>query len=145
MAIDAVLARLDVKRRTCKGGAVARCPAHEDRVASLSVDPGPDGRVLIRCFGGCPTDAVVAALGLDMADLFEPDHELPTFARARTTAPRTTTYELRDAAGELVAVHKRTDRASGKSFSWHASIPNTMNTCGPARVKGQNACANAGE
>ena len=49
---------------------VARCPAHEDRTASLSVGSGDDGRALLHCHAGCTTEAVLAALRLDMSDLF---------------------------------------------------------------------------
>lgn len=48
------------------------CPAHEDADPSLSVGVGEDGRVLLRCFTGCTPEAIVAAIGLQMADLFEP-------------------------------------------------------------------------
>jgi 5S rRNA maturation endonuclease (ribonuclease M5) len=58
------------------GGHVARCPAHQDDRASLSVGEGDDGRVLLRCFAGCEPEAVVAALGLEMKDLF-PAKEKP--------------------------------------------------------------------
>ena len=50
---------------------VARCPAHEDRSPSLNIAAGRDGRVLVRCWAGCSTDAIVKAIGLRMADLFE--------------------------------------------------------------------------
>ena len=59
----------------------ARCPAHEDRNPSLSVGEAPNGRVLLRCHRGCHTDAVVAAMGLVVADLF------PT-GRAKVKLPR---------------------------------------------------------
>lgn len=48
----------------------ARCPAHEDHNPSLSVRR-IDGQVLVHCFAGCDTAAVVAALGLTMRDLFD--------------------------------------------------------------------------
>lgn len=48
----------------------ARCPAHEDRNPSLSVR-GIEGQVLLYCHAGCETTAVVAALGLRLADLFD--------------------------------------------------------------------------
>ncbi len=48
----------------------ARCPAHDDRVASLSVRGAEDGRVLLTCHAGCETSAVVDCLGLTMRDLF---------------------------------------------------------------------------
>lgn len=43
-------------------GWMARCPAHRDRTPSLSITEGSDGRALVHCFGGCPQEAVVAAL-----------------------------------------------------------------------------------
>jgi hypothetical protein len=39
----------------------ARCPAHRDRVPSLSITDAA-GEVLFRCHGGCPQKAVVSAL-----------------------------------------------------------------------------------
>jgi len=36
----------------------------------LSVREGDDGRVLLHCHAGCPVDEVVAALGLELHDLF---------------------------------------------------------------------------
>src|SRR5215218_1564166 len=51
---------------------MAFCPAHDDRrERSLSVKEGEDGRVLLKCFAGCATEQVVAAIGLSMTDLFE--------------------------------------------------------------------------
>ncbi|MBS0194780.1 MAG: DNA primase [Proteobacteria bacterium] len=49
---------------------MARCPAHKDRNASLSVAEGSDGRVLVKCFAGCDVLAIVHAVGLEVADLF---------------------------------------------------------------------------
>lgn len=48
----------------------AICPAHPDRRPSLSIRELDDGRVLLHCFGGCAVDEVVAALGLEFADLY---------------------------------------------------------------------------
>ena len=48
----------------------ARCPAHKDRSASLSIAEGRDGRALVKCFAGCTPQAVMQAVGLEMADLF---------------------------------------------------------------------------
>jgi putative DNA primase/helicase len=79
--IGAVL--LALKNVRGRGGAwTARCPAHEDRSPSLSIKEGHGGRVLLRCHAGCTTEAIVAALGLTMADLF------PAELRAeRTSGP----------------------------------------------------------
>ncbi|TAJ23653.1 MAG: hypothetical protein EPO68_02600, partial [Planctomycetota bacterium] len=65
-----VLERLKGAKRSA-GGHVALCPAHADTNRSLSLDPGADGRALLKCFAGCPTNSILAALGLREADLFE--------------------------------------------------------------------------
>jgi len=54
------------------GGWSAKCPAHEDAIASLSVGIGADDRVLLHCFAGCDVRAIVAALDLALRDLFPP-------------------------------------------------------------------------
>ncbi|MGO8906631.1 MAG: hypothetical protein ACLQMH_13550 [Solirubrobacteraceae bacterium] len=55
----------------------ARCPAHEDRNASLSVGVGRDGRALVHCHAGCDTLDVLDALGLSWGDLFPDDGPKP--------------------------------------------------------------------
>jgi hypothetical protein len=64
-----VLARLPGARRSGNGW-TARCPGHDDQHNSLSVREGADERVILHCFAGCQFDAIVAALGLPVADLF---------------------------------------------------------------------------
>jgi protein tyrosine phosphatase len=49
---------------------MACCPAHNDKNPSLSIKETKDGDVLLHCFAGCGVDDVVAALGLEMSDLF---------------------------------------------------------------------------
>ena len=51
-------------------GWIACCPSHTDRHPSLSIGLGKDGRVLVHCFAGCSSEAIVSAMGLQMADLF---------------------------------------------------------------------------
>lgn len=70
-SVDSVLSRLDGVRRSGKGF-IARCPAHQDRNASLAVSEGDNGRVLVHCFAGCNIRDVMAAVGLAVADLFPP-------------------------------------------------------------------------
>ena len=69
--IDNILQRLD-KVKKAGNGYQARCPAHDDSGPSLSLLEGDDGRVLLHCFAGCSTAAVVADIGLTMVDLFPP-------------------------------------------------------------------------
>jgi len=54
-------------------GYKALCPSHEDRIASLSVTEGDDGKVLLKCFAGCEHDRIASALGLEVKDLFAGD------------------------------------------------------------------------
>lgn len=42
-------------------GGVCRCPAHDDRLPSLSIRPGIR-RLLVHCFAGCPAKDVLSAL-----------------------------------------------------------------------------------
>jgi hypothetical protein len=67
--VQAVLDRLSDVRKSGSGWS-ARCPAHEDRRASLSVGEGNDGRALLKCHAGCDTSAILAAVGLELRDLF---------------------------------------------------------------------------
>ena len=41
---------------------MARCPAHEDRIPSLSISAGKGGKVLVRCHAGCDQRDLIAAL-----------------------------------------------------------------------------------
>lgn len=49
---------------------VACCPAHQDNSPSLSLSRGKDGRALVHCYAGCETRDVLAAVGLELRDLF---------------------------------------------------------------------------
>src|SRR3954447_21642911 len=69
MNADEVAAQFDSVKRVGRGYK-ARCPAHDDHDPSLSITEGGDGRVLVKCLAGCPTDQVLAAKGLKMRDLF---------------------------------------------------------------------------
>jgi hypothetical protein len=67
--LDQFIGRLERVKKSGRGF-IARCPAHEDKTASLSITAGDDGRVLLHCFAGCRSADVVAAAGLEIADLF---------------------------------------------------------------------------
>ena len=72
MTVNEFLSRLD----GVKGGHgqwTAKCPAHDDRQASLSVSVGEGGRVLLKCHAGCSTEDICTALGLTLKDLFSED------------------------------------------------------------------------
>jgi hypothetical protein len=58
-AATKLLDRLERVKQTAPGRWLARCPAHEDR------------RLLLHDFGGCEVGDVLAAVGLELRDLFE--------------------------------------------------------------------------
>jgi hypothetical protein len=69
--IERVLSKLDGVQPESGGKSwMARCPAHDDSTPSLHVTMKDDGGVLLYCHGGCETEAVLEALGLEWADLF---------------------------------------------------------------------------
>ena len=70
-ATERLLSRLDRVKSFGAGKWRARCPAHgSNKNSSLSI-ADRDGRVLLHCFAGCSTEAVLAALGLTLRDLFD--------------------------------------------------------------------------
>ncbi|MCB1685951.1 MAG: virulence-associated protein E [Pseudomonadales bacterium] len=70
MTAEKVLERLDVVRDRGNGQWYARCPAHDDNGPSLSIKETADGTVLIHCFALCSPAEIVAAVGLELSDLF---------------------------------------------------------------------------
>jgi hypothetical protein len=83
MTFNELLPHLSGVRHTSRG-ILALCPSHPDRHQSLSVREGERG-LLFKCWAGCPTSAIVAALGLKLCDLFY-DAGLPRHARPRPPA-----------------------------------------------------------
>jgi hypothetical protein len=72
MSADTFLSRLEGVRRTGPSRWLARCPAHDDRTASLSIRELDDGRVLVHCFAGCHVENVLGAVDLGLDALFPP-------------------------------------------------------------------------
>lgn len=97
--VDNVLGRLEGVRRSGEGWE-ARCPAHDDRRASLTVNRGSDGRVLLHCHAGCEPASVAGALGLELRDLFPPDSATPQPGASRRR--EAAAYPYRDEKGTLL-------------------------------------------
>ncbi|EIL93254.1 hypothetical protein AB7849_02545 [Rhodanobacter sp. 115] len=64
-----LLPRLEGVITTGKGWR-ARCPAHGGKSASLSIAEGDNNTLLLHCFTGCSVHDVLAAVGLEVGDLF---------------------------------------------------------------------------
>jgi hypothetical protein len=69
---EVVLPRLEGVRKQAGENYMARCPAHEDRQASLSVSRGKQHPVVLDCKAGCDRDLVLDALGLTWTELCKP-------------------------------------------------------------------------
>jgi hypothetical protein len=105
--VERLLSSLPNPKRAGKGWS-ARCPAHEDRRASLSIGEGNEGRALVHCHAGCKPEAICAAVGLTVADLMPTADKLPTPAKPTAKAKRAgkarivAQYDYRDEAGNVV-------------------------------------------
>ena len=72
MGAHALLSRLNKVRETGNGRWIACCPAHADKRPSLSLRELDDGRVLVHCFVGCEVHDILAAVELDVDELYPP-------------------------------------------------------------------------
>lgn len=65
-----IIHKTNYQPRLSGKGYIVQCPAHDDRKASLSIAEGNDGRVLLKCFCGCPIESICNAIGIQVKDLF---------------------------------------------------------------------------
>ena len=65
----------DGVRETGNGQYSCRCPAHEDKSASLGIKEGDGNRILLNCFAGCDVKSILESVGLDWKDIL-PDNKL---------------------------------------------------------------------
>ena len=98
---ERILSKLPDAKKTAKGWS-ARCPAHEDRRASLSITQGDNGGAVLHCHAGCEPAAVVAALGLTLADIMPPRAEPAGKAKGNGKPRIVATYDYRDEAGNVL-------------------------------------------
>lgn len=111
--LDALYQATGEKAKPSGKGWSARCPVHDDGRASLSIAEGDNGGAVLHCHAGCKPAAVVAAIGLTMADLMPADtvdvdvtRSRPKKAGVVSTASRRNgkSYPMaRDAVAELDA------------------------------------------
>ena len=70
MIAEALLSRLDCVKRTGVDRWLAKCPAHADKRPSLGIREIDSDRVLVKCWAGCLTGDVLAAVGLTFESLY---------------------------------------------------------------------------
>jgi len=84
----------------------AKCPAHDDRNASLAVKRGEDGRALVHCFAGCSLPEILAPLGIAERELFA-DASTPTAPKPKAKLKTVHATAEKAAAAFLWGLHKR--------------------------------------
>lgn len=112
-----------------------KCPAHEDATPSLDISQGDRGAIL-RCRSkNCSTVDIVRAWNLALTDLY--DEPMPTNGKKSKAGPPPRraaatpdepavpaegdthiTWEIRDAHGDIVAIHHRLDRPGQRKKYW---------------------------
>jgi hypothetical protein len=83
----------------------ALCPAHEEKRNSLSITHGDDGKAILNCHAGCEVKDIVAAIGLQMRDLF-----MDAGKQTRAKSMSMSGIDSAQTAGEPVAIYSYTDK-----------------------------------
>lgn len=133
LTLDDVLTRLDGVKKTGSGH-TARCPAHDDEKASLSIGSGNDGRILLTCHAGCSFDSICDAIGAHPSELFPgsaptprrvPTRKAPSFQSIHEAIGASTRslvanggklagqWQYHDENGAIVGVAVRVDMPDG--------------------------------
>lgn len=112
MELQDFLSRLEGVKKTGGNQWEAKCPAHDDRKASLSVSVGENKKIVLFCHAGCDMERdVLPAMGLKKSDLVQSD-------------PHPQAYKPRTVEAEYIyspflkKVKYRYEDGS-KDFSWH--------------------------
>jgi|SRR5579883_375202 len=109
--VELLLSKLAGVKRGGKGWS-ARCPAHEDRRASLSISEGEDGRALVKCHAGCSAETICGAVGLSLRDLMPEKQEAnPTFAHPHQNG-KTSENTFTTASAAVQALEKKLGKHS---------------------------------
>jgi hypothetical protein len=105
--VPGLLARLKDVQPRGEGKYQAKCPAHDDDKASLSIGTGEKGKPLVHCHAGCHPEKVLAAVGLSWSSLAGETQKGNPKGRIEKV------YDYVDADGNLV---HQTVRFYGKKF-----------------------------
>jgi AAA domain len=131
-------------------GWTAKCPAHDDKNPSLAISVNErDGKILVYCHAGCTTEAVCAAAGIELTELFTDNGPAQ-----RVVAE----YGYSDEKGALLYQVLRFDpkdfrqrRPEGNGWSWKLNgtrrvlyrLPELLKTKSVLIVEGEKDCETA--
>lgn len=115
MRIETLLGHL-TKVKGGRGRWTACCPAHEDRSPSLAITETDDGRILLKCFGGCSVNEIVRSIGFDLSDLFPDTHDTHHKPKVKNAFYATDLLKLIEFESTIVIIAAN-DLANGKQLS----------------------------
>ncbi len=114
MIVNDFLNRFDNVKHCGANEWSARCPSHDDRVNSLSISEGTDGKILLHCHAGCDTESILSEAGLKYCDLYP-----ETSPSADAVPVREAEYSYYDYEDRLILKKIRLRKPDGeKSFFW---------------------------
>lgn len=100
--LSSVLSKLDDHGLKKAGGSwTARCPAHADSTASLSVSEGSEQPVVVHCHAGCQPEDILHAVGLSWAEVCA-ERPLNGNGNGHSKPEIIATYDYVDEAGDLL-------------------------------------------
>jgi hypothetical protein len=76
MKINNLISRLEGAKKTGAHSWICKCPAHQDRTASLHIKNDGDDKILLNCFAGCDTYSILKSIGLDWKDVLPDSNEI---------------------------------------------------------------------
>ena len=142
--MSALIDALDGVKQTGSSRWIARCPSHDDRSPSLSIRECDDGKVLLKCFAGCETEDVLAAVGLSFSDVMPERVGEQHFHRpVRQRIPPRDALALLDHESLVVAIigadileHKDVNEPTLSRLAKAVGrINETRSMCAPARIR----------
>lgn len=144
--LDLLLGKLEAVRQHA-GYWMARCPAHEDREASLSIARGTAQPVVLKCHANCDRDAILSAIGLTVADISNP-REQNGHSDWTPGGDAVAVYDYTDEHGQLLYQVCRTadkhfsQRTKGPGGEWKWKLGDVRRV--PYRLPKLIAAVNAG-
>ena len=139
--LGVVLGKLDGVRK--QGGYwMARCPAHDDHQASLSIRLGTEQPVILHCHAGCDPADALDRIGLTLADVSAPNGNHQPDGEWTPRGPAIAVYSYTDQAGELLFQvcrtadkqfpQRRPDRSAKSGWRWNTTrVPRVPYHLGP--------------
>jgi len=100
-----ILGSLKKVKSTSSNQWKALCPAHVDKIPSLSISED-ENKILLKCHAGCTTEQVVTAMGMSMSDLFSSKTKLKNPIPIHT---RENSHNSQISLGDIVAEYNYTD------------------------------------